>query len=271
MQLFRITLIAITSLVLFSCNGDSSDEEAQSNERTPAISYTVENHFSHDTTLFTEGFLCYQGHFFESSGAPEELKQCKSVVGISDLTNGKFSPKIEIDRNKYFGEGIAVLNNKIYQLTYKNQKGFVYDLNTFKQLNEFTYTNKEGWGMTTNGKDLLMSDGTSAITFFDTATLKPIKTLKVTENGLLRDSLNELEFIKGYLYANIWLNNSVVKIDTATGKVIGKLDLSALTQVAAMKNPKLDALNGIAYDAQTDKIYVTGKLWKNVYEIAFEH
>ncbi|MCW3090970.1 MAG: hypothetical protein JWP81_2039 [Ferruginibacter sp.] len=179
--------------------------------------------------------------------------------------------KIEIDRSKYFGEGIVIFDDKLYQLTYTNQVGFIYDIKSFKQIGQFNYTNKEGWSLTTNGKELIMSDGTDKLTFLDPATLKPVKQLAVTENGLAVDSLNELEFIKGFIYANIWQTDFIVKINPANGKVTGRLDLTSLAFEARNKYPPADVLNGIAYDAATDKIYVTGKLWPNIYQVEFPH
>lgn len=270
-KLFYVTVCVI--VIGAGCNNNSdkvAEETVPAVPATTIINYAVKASYPHDTSLFTEGFLFHDGKLFESTGSPDDLPQVKSMVGITNLQTGKFEQKISLDK-KYFGEGIVFLNNKLYQLTYKNQIGFVYDAKSFKKLDSFTYKNLEGWSLTTNGKEIIMDDGTDVLTFLDPATLKPIKTLKVTEGGQPRDSLNELEFIKGFIYANIWLNNYIVKIDPATGKVVGKLDLNSLTYEAKNKNPRADVLNGIAYDSVTDKIYVTGKLWPNVYEIEFAH
>ena len=264
-------------LILFgcySCSNNSETSEANKPEftrTTPVINYSVTNYFPHDTTLFTEGFLIHNGQVFESTGSPEELPTCRSLIGISSLSTGQFEKKIELDKSRYFGEGIAFLKNKLYQLTYKNQTGFIYDEKSFKRLDSFKYENKEGWSLTTDGTDLIMSDGTDNLTFLNPSTLKPTKILKVSENGIPRDSLNELEYIKGFIYANIWINNCIVKINPTTGKVIGKLDLSSVTYEAINKNPRADVLNGIAYDSVTDKIFVTGKKWANIYQINFPH
>jgi len=264
----------ISSFILYSCTDadDQHDDIAPPvGPVTPAINYSVVNFHLHDTSLYTEGLLFHNGQLFESTGSPDGLESARSMIGISDLKTGKFEKKIELDRSKYFGEGIVFLNNKLYQLTYHNQTGFIYDANTFKKIDTFRYGNKEGWALTTNGKELIMSDGTDALTFLDPASLKPVRTLKVTENGKARDSLNELEYIKGYIYANIWYNNNVVKIDPADGKVVGRIDFSSLAFEAVMKNPNINVLNGIAYDSTTDKIYVTGKMWSNIYEVKFTH
>lgn len=269
-----LCLFLISSFILHSCSdGDDQHDDIvpATGPVTPAINYTVTTFHLHDTSLYTEGLLVHNGQVFESTGSPDGMENARSMIGISDLSTGKFEKKIELDRSKYFGEGIVFFNNKLYQLTYRNQKGFIYDAKTFKQLDTFRYDNKEGWALTTNGKELIMSDGTDALTFLDPSTLKPARILKVTENGKVRDSLNELEYIKGYIYANIWYNNNVVKIDPNDGKVVGKIDFSSLVFEAAMKNPNANVLNGIAYDSTTDKIYVTGKNWSNIYEVKFTH
>jgi glutamine cyclotransferase len=193
------------------------------------------------------------------------------MVGITDIATGKFTKKIEIDKTKYFGEGIVFLNDKLYQLTYTTQTGFIYDAKTFKQTGQFKFSNKEGWALTTDGRYLIMSDGTSVLTYLDPVKLTPVKTLPVTENGTARGNLNELEFIHGFIYANIWKTNLVVKIDTATGKVVGTMEFNTIAHDASIKNPRADVMNGIAYDSAADKIYVTGKMWANIYQLEFAH
>lgn len=261
-------------LLLNSCTDrstNSGSETSESTAATPVINYTVTNYFAHDTSLFTEGFLFHNEQLFESTGSPKELLQTKSLIGITDLATGKFDVKIEIDKNKYFGEGIVFFKNKLYQLTYTNQFGFIYDGKTFKEVGQFKYSNIEGWGLTTDGISLIMSDGTSKLTYLDPEKLTPLKTLEITEQGYPIDKLNELEFIKGFLYANIWKNDIIVKIDPSSGHVVGKLDMSSLTSEAKRINPNAEVLNGIAYDSTTDKIYVTGKLWPTIYQIQFAH
>jgi glutaminyl-peptide cyclotransferase len=270
-QLLFATIILIT---LFSCNSNPKPTELNEQKifsKVPDISYSVPRFFPHDTTLFTEGFLFYKGELFESTGSPDDLPQTESLIGVDNLATGKFSKKIELDKTKYFGEGITFLDNKLFQLTYKSQVGFIYDVKSFKKIGQFKYDNKEGWSLTTDGKDLILSDGTSNLTFLNPINLKPVKTLSVTLNGSPQDSLNELEYIKGFIYANVWMNNSIYKINPATGQVVGRLDLSLLTQDARNKNPRADVLNGIAYDSASDKIYVTGKMWANIYQINFNH
>lgn len=261
-------------LLLGSCNNNTTGEDNTTTEpavTTPVINYTVAKYYVHDTSLFTEGLLFHNGQLFESTGSPEELPNTRSMIGITDLKTGKFTKKVEIDKSKYFGEGIVFFNNKLFQLTYKNQLCFIYDANTFKKTGEFTYANKEGWSLTTDGSSLIMSDGTNVLTYIDPVKYTPTKILSVTENGYPVDKLNELEFIKGFIYANIWLTDYIVKIDPSSGAVVGKIDLSSLTNEAKNKNPNADVLNGIAYDSTTDKVYVTGKLWPVIYEVQFGH
>ena len=269
-----LVIAALTFSIIYSCQNNPKSSESNITESIPSvaiINYAVSHYYPHDTTLFTEGFLFHNGQLFESTGSPDDLPQTKSLIGISNLTTGRFEKKIELDRTKYFGEGIAFLNNKLFQLTYKNQQGFIYDANSFKKIGQFKYSNLEGWSLTTNGKDLIMSDGTSNLTFINPDNLKPSRILKVSDNGIPQDSLNELEYIKGFIYANVWMSNFIVKINPATGRVEGKLDLSTLTLEAKNKNPRADVLNGIAYDSTTDKVYVTGKMWTNIYQINFSH
>lgn len=249
----------------------AEENKSDLTRETPLLNYAVTNSYPHDTSLFTEGFLVHNGQIFESTGSPKDLVNTKSLIGIVDLKTGKIDKKIEIDRNMYFGEGIVFFKNKLYQLTYKNGVGFIYDSKTFKQLGKFKYSNLEGWSLTTDGKDLIMSDGTDTLTFLNPYNLQPAKTLRVTDKGLPLKNLNELEFIKGFIYANIWTTNFIAKIDTSNGKVVAKLDLSSLVNEAKNKNPNADVLNGIAYDSTSDKIFVTGKLWSNIYQIHFAH
>ena len=255
---------------LTGCN-DPSKDGSPVLPPIPIINYSVGHVYPHDTTSYTEGLVFHDHHLFESSGAPEGYPQTRSMIGIDDLGTGKVNKKIELDRRKYFGEGIVFFKDRLYQLTYTNQIGFVYDAGTFHRVDSFRYQNKEGWALTTDSLSLIMSDGTSHLTYFDPVSLKPVKTLVVTENGAPLDSLNELEYIHHYIYANRYTYNYVVKIDPASGKVLGRLDLTSLVEQEKNRNPGSDVLNGIAYDPGTDKIYVTGKLWSGIYEIVFSH
>lgn len=236
-----------------------------------SISYNINNYFPHDINLFTEGLVFYKGKLFESSGSPSELPETESVIGEVDLPSGKFTRKISLDRNRYFGEGIVFLNKKLYQLTYKSQTAFIYDADTFKEIGQFKYKNKEGWGLTTDGKNIIMSDGTNILTYISPSDYSSIKTIAVTEDGTILNYLNELEFINGFIYANVWTTNYIVKIDPSNGKVVGKLDLSPIAAEIRSRYPETGVLNGIAYNPTNDKIYITGKMWPFIYEIEFNH
>ncbi|ARS35325.1 glutaminyl-peptide cyclotransferase [Pontibacter actiniarum] len=280
LKTINTNILAATLLTLSTLAGCGDDREKAttvvSNDTiygpAPAeINYGVAKAYPHDTNAFTEGLLVHEGKLYESTGSPSDLPQTRSLVGVVDLNTGEIDTKVELDRDKYFGEGIVILNDKLYQLTYQAKKGFVYDLNTFEKLDEFTFPSKEGWGMTTDSTHLIMSDGTSQLTYLDPETLKKAKALGVYDNNGPLKNLNELEYINGYIYANVYTTNTIVKIDPKSGQVVGKLYLTSLAQDAKTKNPASLELNGIAYDPATDKIYVTGKMWPNIYEIEFNH
>jgi glutamine cyclotransferase len=251
-------LICLLLVVLVACSKKTEEKLS-----APVINYSVVNSFPHDTTAFTEGLLIHNGQLYESTGEKE------SWVGVVDIKTGKTDRKVEIDK-KYFGEGISILNNKLYYLTWQNKVGFVYDMKNYKEIGQFSY-DTEGWGMTTDNKNLIMSAGTDKLYFLDTVTLKPVKTLAVTNNGEPLKGLNELEFIDGYIFANVWQTSTVVKIDTNTGAVTGVLDLSPLTQQARELKPEVDVLNGIAWHPQTRLLLVTGKFWSYIYVLKLKN
>ena len=265
--------IGIATLLLFciGCNQNPTSETITPTDAaavsTPALPFFVQNSFPHDPSLFVEGFFVKDGLFYESTGAPVEFPDTRSQIGLMDIKTGKFSAKAELDRKIYFGEGIAIVKDKLYQLTYKNQQGFIYDAATFKKLGDFKYANPEGWGLTTDGGSLIMSDGTAKLTWLDPAAMKPIKTVLVTENGAPLSQINELEYINGLIYANVWQTNFIVQIDPESGKVIGKMDLSNIVTEQLKDNPDAQELNGIAYHNETKKLYVTGKMWSKIYEL----
>ncbi len=268
--------LILLSLVLLSCEPEKPVPKIDmpivaEKPPVPILEYSIVATLPHDTTAFTEGFLIHEGKLFESTGSPEYPPNLKSVFGIVDLKSGKLDVKAELDRKIYFGEGIVILQNKIYQVTYLNRAGFIYDAKTYKKIGQFNYINKEGWGMTTDGTNIIMSDGTNNLTYFDPKEIKVIKTLSVNENGYASDNLNELEFINGFIYANIWQTGYIVKIDPASGNVVAKINLTPLNYNVRNMNPRALEMNGIAFDSINDKIYVTGKLWPNIYQVNFAH
>ncbi len=269
----KILPILAIIITLFSCKG-KTEKDKQINHPdpyiTPIINYTYLNSYPHDTTSFTEGLLIHNGEFYESTGAMEGLPQTRSLFGVLDLNTGKIETKVELNSEIYFGEGITFLNGKVYQLTYKSKTGFVYDATTFSKLREFTFPSEEGWGMTTNGENLIMSDGTNTLTFLNPNTLAVVKTLAVSENGYAKDYLNELEYINGYIYANIWGTTSIAKIDIGNGNIVGEINLLSLAQDSYYNYQGSLEMNGIAYDTITDIMYVTGKMWPKVYQIKLD-
>lgn len=272
----KICFILFSFLVITSCNSDKPkvNTEIKNTEPEkppiPILDYTVVATLPHDTTAFTEGLLIHNNKMYESTGSPSHLSYLKSVFGIIDSKTGKLEIKAEIDKSVYFGEGIVIFKNKIYQVTYQNQTGFIYDEKTFKKTGQFNYSNKEGWGLTTDGNYIIMSDGTNKLSYFD-ADMKLIKSLNVSENGYATDALNELEFINGYIYANIWMTGYVAKIDPATGNVVAKINFTPMSYEVKNMHPNTLEMNGIAFDSINDKIYVTGKLWPNLFQVNFPH
>jgi glutamine cyclotransferase len=264
------------SSLLFSVACSNGSEKTESVTETPKdnspenISFKVVNVFPHDTSSYTEGFLVHNGLLFESTGHTNSFPATRSLFGPVDLKTGKIDVKVEIDKRKYFGEGIVFLKGRVYQLTDTTRIGFVYDANTYKKLSSFNYDG-EGWGLTTNGTDLIMSNGSSNIYYRDPLTFKIIKTLSVNDNNGPVQNINEMELIKGYIYANQWQTDYILKIDTTSGKVAGRLDLASLKTESRVRYPDCEETNGIAYDSVNNKIYVTGKLWPQIYELNFNH
>ena len=273
MRKFFVPLFLFIELI--SACSDSSNSSANSNTATettsnneaPVITYTILNALPHDKDSYTEGFLMHNGKLFESSGAPEGNDKTRSMVGIVDPATGAITVKAELDRKIYFGEGITILGDKLYQLTWTNKKGFIYDLKTFKKIGEFTFPSKEGWGMTTDGSSLIMSDGSSNLTYLDPLTFKTNRIVGVTDNNGPVGNINELEYVNGNILANIYQTPYIIRIDPNTGKVLGKADFSNLVKEVKLKDPDVDYMNGIAWDSAKNKIYITGKLWPNMYEV----
>lgn len=244
-------------LILLVISACTAKKESIHNPKL--IEFSVVNSFPHDTEAFIQGFVIHKGELYESTG------QENSWIGIVNIKTGVADKKVVLDK-EYFGEGITILNNKIYQLTWENKKGFIYNLNTFEKLSEFNYST-QGWGITHNNSNLIMSDGTSKLYLLDTLTLKPIKTINVSYDGQLVNALNELEYINGFVYANIWQTNLVAKINLSSAQVEAFIDLGQLAKQARLINPKADVLNGIAWHEGTKSMLVTGKYWPFIYVI----
>ncbi|HEY8688271.1 MAG TPA: glutaminyl-peptide cyclotransferase [Chitinophagaceae bacterium] len=266
-RIFTIVLISVFS----ACNsGDKPAEEAPVNN-LPApqpITFSIDAVLPHDSSAFTQGLQFYNGKLYEGTGQYEE-----STLRINDPKTGKVEKKYLIPDTTIFGEGITIFKNKIYQLTWQSHKIFVYNLNDITHPIKTLNWPYEGWGITNDGNSLIISDGSNKIFYTlpdeEKSKMHIIKTLTVADNTGALDNLNELEFIDGSIYANRWQTDYILKIDTATGNVIGKMDLTGLLPQYA-PHAKLESgavLNGIAYDSATKKLYITGKYWPKMFEM----
>jgi glutamine cyclotransferase len=249
-----ICLAACAALV--SCTSKKKEE-------TPVLSYSVIRVFPHDPTAFTQGLVIDRNKLFESTG-----RNGNSWISEVDIVTGKQEKRVTLDK-KYFGEGITILGEKMYQLTWQNHTGFVYDLKTFARLREFQI-DYEGWGITHDGTHLIVSDGTEKLHFIDTVTLKETSSVLVEDEFGKVTNLNELEFIEGSLFANQWQTNYLLKIDPATGQVTGRADLSVIADKIRATYPEADVLNGIAYEKKSKLVLVTGKLWPYLYALKWQ-
>lgn len=235
----------------------------------PVYTYEIVNTFKHDSKAFTEGLFFHNGFLYESTGEKGE-----SDLRKVELETGKIVQQFKIPKEN-FGEGTTVLNGKIYQLTWQEGKAFVYDAETFKLLKEFSYQG-DGWGLTNDGKNLYMTDSTHVVRVIDPETFKTIRTLVVfREDGKPLMQINELEFIKGEIWANVWHSeeptilgkpNYIARIDPQSGKLLGWIDLGGISPEDVERSNE-NTLNGIAYDEAADRVFVTGKKWKKLFEI----
>ncbi|HUA57400.1 MAG TPA: glutaminyl-peptide cyclotransferase [Verrucomicrobiae bacterium] len=254
--------VLIAAVALTACACGPASEAA-----VPVYGYEVVHVYPHDNTAFTEGLFYLNGFLYESTG----LDLGRSSVRKVKLETGEVLQKYQLP-DQYFGEGIVKWKDKLYQLTYKTEVGFVFDFDTFQKKSEFHYKG-QGWAFTTDGRKIYM-DGSRAvesedsdpeIRVWDPETLQETAVIKVTDEGRPVRNLNELEWVKGEIFANIWQTNRVARIDPRTGKVVGWIDLSGL--LTPEESQDADVLNGIAYDEQHDRLFVTGKLWPKLFEI----
>jgi len=225
----------------------------------PQYGYQVVNVYPHDRGAFTQGLIFRQGFLFESTG----LNGQSSLRKVR-LETGEVVQRLAIDP-QHFAEGLTDVGDTLVQLTWRSNIGFAYDLPTFRLLRTFDYPG-EGWGLARDGNRVIMSDGTSSLRFLNPGTLKETGRITVTDEAQPVESLNELEMVKGELFANVWPTDDVVIISPQTGRVTGRLDLAGLLSPAD-RTPPVDVLNGIAYDAERDRLFVTGKLWPRLFEI----
>lgn len=227
--------------------------------------YTVVREYPHSTDHFTQGLEINEGYLYEGTG-----ENGKSALYKINLSSGKVIQSKPLD-NQYFGEGITLLDNKIYQLTYKSQIGFVYDAMNFALTDSFKFNSKEGWGLTNDGKSLIMSDGTGQLTWINPSDFSVEKKLEVVDHEKIFQYLNELEYVKGSIWANVWGSDLIIQIDATNGKIIGTLNLKGILSVMeTSRSDRLDVLNGIAFLPSSGNLLVTGKLWPKMFEIKIE-
>jgi glutaminyl-peptide cyclotransferase len=245
-------ILVITPVLLVLLKGTPANTTAPLR-----YTYDVVKVYPHDENAFTEGLAIDNGILYESTGI-----YGNSTLRRDEIETGKILQTYALP-DQYFGEGITVLGDKIIQLTWQSHKGFVYDKHSFKLLREFNYTT-EGWGLTNNGSMLIMSDGTATLYFLDPETFEKVGEVKVHDNGSVTN-LNELEYINGQVYANIWGEEKIAIINPQTGQVTGWIDL---TGIHNPENTDADSvLNGIAYDEEGDRLFVTGKMWSQLFQI----
>jgi glutaminyl-peptide cyclotransferase len=233
-----------------------------SDSKPVKYSYQIVSVYPHNTKSFTQGLEFKNNVLYEGTG-----QEGASAIYQINYLNGKATKEYKLE-NQYFGEGITILNDKIYQLTYKNQIGFVYDLKSFNLINTWKYKSKEGWGLTNDGKSLIMSDGTEYVYFINPENFKEERKIQVCNHLNSVKGINELEYIKGEIWANIWTTDTIIIIDPKTGKITGEINMNGLSgSILQNKNDEIDVLNGIAWNPNNDKIFVTGKLWPKLFEI----
>jgi glutaminyl-peptide cyclotransferase len=247
----RILALVLVLLAGSACERNSAPAEI------PVAYYEVVHTYPHDASAFTEGLFYLNGFLYESTGLVGESYVRKVQIETGEIVQQHKIPP------QYFGEGIVNWKDRLVQLSYQTQVGFVYDLNSFEQKSEFKYPG-EGWALTQDGKRIIMSDGTPELRFLDPDTLQETGRLTVTTDGVPRKDINELEWVKGEIYANVWHTDLIARIDPKSGKVVGWINLVGLWP-GSDNNEK--TLNGIAYDAEHDRLFVTGKKWPNLFEI----
>ncbi len=254
----------VLSIFFTACNNSDSTSgsvsKVSATEPPINVSYSIVKTYPHDTSSFTQGLVLYNGDLYEGTG-----EYGRSHLLKLDLNKGTIQNKIPLD-SKYFGEGITILKDTVYQLTWQEKVVFAYSVKDFEKVKEFKI-DTQGWGITNNGQELIVSDGSSNLYYYDPSAFQLLRTQSITEGGSLSYNLNELEYIDGYIYANQWQAPYILKIDPGSGAIVGKIDLTDVWNRVKAKDPLADVPNGIAYDSSSKKIFITGKKWPDLYEI----
>lgn len=251
-------LLVISCLGASSCQGGATNSSSP-NGPVPTYGYEVVNTYPHARDAFTQGLEYRDGKLFEGTGGEGE-----SSLRLVELETGRLLDKVDLPI-PYFGEGITLLNGKIFQLTWQNEVGFIYDVGNLSKIGQFNYKG-EGWGLTNDGQSLILSDGTNQIRFLDPGSFKVTKTIAVLDGNKPIDSLNELEYMNGEIYSNVWHRDVIAIINPQTGRVTGWIDVKGILAPGEVRDEEA-VLNGIAYDAAGKRIFVTGKLWPKLFEI----
>jgi glutamine cyclotransferase len=260
----RARVVVLIALAVLSWPGRVSAPASPVVPRAPAgparqVAWEVVRADPHDPGAFLQGLVWYEGGFFESTGIAGQ-----STLRRVEWPSGRVARRVDLP-SSVFGEGLARVGDRLVQLTWRSGRGFVYDLATLRLRREFRYEG-EGWGLTYDGAALVLSDGTDVLTYLDPRSFVPLKRLRVTWDGRPLHRLNELEFIEGEVWANVWHTDVIVRIDPASGRVSSFLDLAGLLPAGLRRDPEA-VLNGIAYDPATRRVFVSGKLWPLIFEI----
>lgn len=255
MKTMRFSLAPILAIAALLAGSSSAAPE----RRTPVYGYRIVRVYPHDRAAFTQGLEYRGGFLYEGTG----LNGHSSIRKV-ELETGKVNQQVPVEE-QYFGEGITLLDQRIIELTWQAHQGFIYDRDTMHRIGAFDYPG-EGWGLTHDARRVFMSDGTAQIRIWDPSTLQETRRINVHDGAMPIASLNELEYVRGEIYANVWQTDKVARIDPADGHITGWIDLTGLLTAAEISEGA-DVLNGIAYDSLGDRLFVTGKLWPKLFEI----
>jgi glutamine cyclotransferase len=261
-------LASIAFLLFAACNNNetNNNNEAENSANIvtppPSLNYSIVASYPHDTSSYTQGLIWQNNKLYEGTGLEGQSRLMRV-----DLKNGKAEQSVSLEPT-VFGEGITILNDKIYQLTWQSHKVYVYDAKSFKKIKEFAWDH-EGWGLTNNGKELIISTGDSNLYFVDPDTFKLLRIVGVTNNNGPQGNLNELEYVNGTVFANIYMTDYIIRIDPSNGHITGTIDLNGLLEKSGKQVNKGEGyvLNGIAYDSARNSLYITGKKWPLLFEM----